>query len=344
LVKRIESRIQTMPPPINGYVTGAPVLVSTAVDEIAGGQVVTIGAALVVVFLLLSALFTSFRVGLLALLPNVIPIFIYFGALGFAGVPLSPTTSLIACIVLGIAVDDTLYYFARFNADAQRLASERKATISALRTVIRPVTYSSIALVLGFLVLTASGLQNQAQFGALAAFTIAVAWFADLTFTPALASGIRIVTLWDVLRLDLGREPQKSIPLFADLSLRQARVFALLSHIQNCKKGERIMSEGDRAGDIYVVIDGELTAWVHRDGEHVDLSTMRRGAVMGEVGHFAKRRTANVDAVTDVRLLRFDNEDLERLRRRSPRIAALVFRNLNRIQAQRLAQTTQMLR
>jgi len=293
---------------------------------------------------LLSALFTSFRVGLLALLPNIIPIFLYFGTLGFSGVPLSPTTSLIACIVLGIAVDDTLYYFARFNADAQRLASERKATVSALRTVIRPVTYSSVALVLGFLVLTASGLQNQVQFGALAAFTIAVAWLADLTFTPALASGVRIVTLWDVLRLDLGREPQKSIPLFADLSLRQARVFALLSHIQHCKAGERVMSEGDRAGDIYVVIDGQLRAWVRRKGEDVDLSQMRRGAVMGEVGHFAKRRTANVDAVSDVRLLRFDNDDLERLRRRSPRIAALVFRNLNRIQAQRLAQTTQMLR
>lgn len=344
LAQRIEQQISQFPEPVTGRVTGTAVLVSNAVDEIAGGQIITIGAALTVVFLLLSGLFTSFRVGFLALLPNIIPIFLYFGMLGFVGVPLSPTTSLIACIVLGIAVDDTLYYLARFNTDAQRMASESKATVSALRTVIRPVTYSSAALVMGFLVLTFSSLQNQVQFGALAAFTIAVAWVADLTFTPALASGVRIVTLWDVLRLDLGREPQKTIPLFADLSLRQARVFALLSNVQRFKAGDRVMSEGDRAGDIYVVIDGELKAWVHREGEDVNLSSMRRGAVMGEVGHFAKRRTANVDAVSDVRLIRFDNQDMERLRRRSPRIAALVFRNLNRIQAQRLAQTTQMLR
>lgn len=345
LVARIDQRMAaTLPAGISGRVTGTPVLISNAVAAISGGQVKTIGAALLVVFLLLSALFTSFRVGALALLPNIIPIFLYFGVLGFTGVPLGPTTSLIACIVLGIAVDDTLYYFARFNGDARRLASERKATVSALRNIIRPVTYSSFALVLGFTVLTASGLQNQVQFGALAAFTIAVAWLADLTFTPALASGVRVVTLWDILRLDLGSAPQKTIPLFADLSLRQARVFALLSTIQRCKAGERLMSEGDKAGDIYVIIDGELLAWVHRKGEDVELSRMRRGTVMGEVGHFARRRTANVDAVTDARLLRFDNDDLERLRRRSPRIAALVFRNLNRIQAERLVQTTQMLR
>lgn len=345
LVTRVERQLQaTLPADISGRVTGTPVLVSNAVAAVSGGQVKTIGAALLAVFLLLATLFTSFRIGLLALLPNIIPIFLYFGALGFTGIPLSPTTSLIACIVLGIAVDDTLYYFARFNADAQRLASERKATMSALRNVIRPVTYSSFALVMGFTVLTASGLQSQAQFGALAAFTIAVAWLADITFTPALASGVRVVTLWDILRLDLGREPQKTIPLLAGLSLRQARVFALLSTIQRCKAGERLLSEGDKAGDIFVVIDGELCAWVHRNGEDVELSHMRRGAVLGEVGHFAKRRTANVDAITDVRLLRFGNDDLERLRRRSPRIAALVFRNLNRVQAQRLAQTTQMLR
>jgi CRP-like cAMP-binding protein len=66
--------------------------------------------------------------------------------------------------------------------------------------------------------------------------------------------------------------------------------------------------------------------------------------VLGEVGHFSSRRTANVDAVTDGRLLRFGARDLERLRRRSPRTAALAFRNLNRIQAQRLAQVTERLR
>ncbi|MDT0619421.1 MMPL family transporter [Salinisphaera sp. P385] len=340
LVDRIRDRLATLPEPLSGRVTGTPVLLGNVVDDIASGQIVTIGAALLVVFLLLSALFTSFSTGALALLPNLLPVLLYFGALGFSGVTLNPTTSLIACIVLGIAVDDTLYYLARFNNDARRFASESRATVSALRAVLRPVTYTSLALIAGFLMLTTSGLQNQVQFGALAAFTIAVAWLTDVTFTPALASGVKIVTLWDVLRLDLGRAPQDSIPLFADLKLRQARIFALLSEIQQSPAGERVIAEGDEAGDIFVVIDGELRVWVEREDQQVELQRLRRGAVLGEVGHFARRRTANVDAVTDVRLLRFDSDDLEQLRRRYPRTAALVFRNLNRIQAQRLAEAT----
>ncbi|MEQ8800049.1 MAG: MMPL family transporter [Phycisphaerales bacterium] len=340
LVERIRDRLATLPEPLSGRVTGTPVLLGNAVDDIASGQIVTIGAALLVVFLLLSALFTSFSTGALALLPNLLPVLLYFGALGFSGVTLNPTTSLIACIVLGIAVDDTLYYLARFNNDARRFASESRATVSALRAVLRPVTYTSLALIAGFLMLTTSGLQNQVQFGALAAFTIGVAWLTDVTFTPALASGVKIVTLWDVLRLDLGRAPQDSIPLFADLKLRQARIFALLSEIQQSPAGERVIAEGDEAGDIFVVIDGELRVWIEREDQQVELQRLRRGAVLGEVGHFARRRTANVDAVTDVRLLRFDSDDLEQLRRRYPRTAALVFRNLNRIQAQRLAEAT----
>lgn len=344
LVARIRARLATLPEPLSGRVTGSPVLVSNAVAEIAGGQAVTIGAALLVVFLLLSALFTSPWIGALALLPNLLPVLVYFGILGFAGITLNPTTSLIACIVLGIAVDDTLYYLARFNNDARRYVSEARATVSALRAVIRPVTYTSLALVMGFLTLTTSGLENQVQFGALAALAIAAAWLTDMTFTPALASGVRIVTLWDVLRLDLGRQPQASIPLFAGLKLRQARIFALMSNIEHVGAGERVLSEDDEAREIYVVIDGELRVWVHRDGQDVELARLQRGEVIGEVGHFGLRRTANVAAVTSARLLRFSADDLERLRRRYPRTAALVFRNLNRIQASRLAEATKRLR
>jgi CRP-like cAMP-binding protein len=70
---------------------------------------------------------------------------------------------------------------------------------------------------------------------------------------------------------------------------------------------------------------------------------MGRGDVVGEVALFAARRTADVDALSDVRLLGFGDDDLERVRRRHPRIAATVFLNLNRIQAERLSRNTQRL-
>lgn len=344
VVDAVESELARLDPAMSGRVTGTPVLVSDAVDAITGGQFLTVGVALAVVFLLLWGLFTSARSGALALVPNVIPVLVYFGVLGYSGIPLNPTTSLVACIVLGIAVDDTLYYFARFNQDARRLASESRATVSALRSVLRPVTYSSAALIAGFIALSFSSLQNQAQFGALAAFTLGIAWIIDVTFTPALAAGVRIVTLWDVLRLDLGERPQASIPLFEDMSLRRARLFALIANLEPVRAGECVLREGEQGSEMYVVIDGELRVWVDREGQAIELARLQRGAVLGEVGHFSSRRTANVDAVTDGRLLRFGARDLERLRRRSPRTAALAFRNLNRIQAQRLAQVTERLR
>ena len=60
-------------------------------------------------------------------------------------------------------------------------------------------------------------------FGALAAATLAIAWLVDITITPALTAGAKVVTFWDILRLDLGPDPQNVIPLFEGLSGRSKR-------------------------------------------------------------------------------------------------------------------------
>jgi len=343
LVGRMEQRLAQLPPPLNGRVTGSPVLAMRTVNALGSGQWQSLAIATAVILGLLAMLFTSLRAGLIALLPNIIPTFVYFGVLGWTGIGLNPTTSLIACIVLGVAVDDTIHYMARFNRDAREKADEAAAVESALSGTLRPVTLNMLALCLGFLVLTASELQNQVQFGALAAFTLAVGWLMDLTLTPALGSYVRIVTLWDLVRLDLGKNPQHTIPLMSGLTHREARIFALMSRLEQHAAGARIITQGDPSKDMYVIVDGELQAWIERDGQKRALSTMTRGATLGETGFFGQRRTANVDTLSAARVLRFDSQDLERLRGRYPRIAATVFRNLNRIQAERLARTTAML-
>ncbi|HUS24229.1 MAG TPA: MMPL family transporter [Candidatus Binatia bacterium] len=343
LVERIEERLAQLPPPLSARVTGGAVLATRTVGDIVSGQAqsVIIGAA--AIWLLMSMLFTSVRAGLLAMLPTLIPVAVYFGALALFRIDLSPTTSLIATIVLGITVDESFHFLARFNTVAREKASEQAALKQALGDMIRPVTLNTVALCLGFLAFVFGELHNQAQFGLLAAFTLLMAWVADLTVLPALGSLMRIVTLWDMLQLDLGRSPQHTIPMFSGLSLRQARLFALLSKLESHPAGARVIREGDWSRDMYVIVDGELEAWVDRDGERRPLATMGRGATMGEGGFFGQRRTANVDTLSPARLLRFDSQDLERLRERYPKIAATVFRNINRIQAERLARMTAML-
>lgn len=343
-LQRLQSQIDRMPDSIHVEPTGSTVLATRAVGAVASGHLLSVIIATVVIFLLLTVLFTSARAALIATIPNLIPVAVYFGTLGLLHIPLNPTTSLIASIVLGIAVNDTVHFLARFNDDARHQGKEAGAVKSALSAVLRPITLATIALCSGLLLLTTSELHGQAQFGALAAFTLAVAWLADMTLTPALGSRLRIVTLWDLVRLDLGPSPQHTIPLLSGLSLRQARLFALTARLENHPAGTLIIREGAFARDIFVVIDGTVEVWVDREGERKVLSTMTRGSVLGEAGLFGQRRTANVDTVTPVRVLRFDSQDLERLRIRYPRVAATVLRNLNRVQAERIARMTAMLR
>lgn len=341
-ITRLEQRLAQLPQPLDARVTGSSAIATRTVNEMASGHLESIAIATFAIWIMLSVMFTSWRAGLIAALPNLVPVLTYFAALGMMGISLNPTTSLIACIVLGIAVNDTVHFLARFNADARELGDEKKALRTSMSAVLRPISLATIALCLGFICFAGSELRTQVQFGALASFTLAVAWLADMTLTPALGSRLRIVTLWDLLRLDLGHSPQHTIPLFNGLSLRQARVFALLSKLEKVGEGDRIIKEGDLARDMFVIVDGTVEAWVERGGEKKVLSSMSRGAVLGETGYFGQRRTANVDAVTPVRLLRFDSQDLERLRLRYPKIAATLYRNLNRVQAERIARMTAM--
>ena len=153
LVDRIEARLAQLPNGLGATVTGNVVLFGESLDDLVGGQWSSLLAAFAMIYACLAALFTSLRAGLLALFPNLVPIALYYGALGFLGIPLNPWTSVVGSIALGIAADDTIHYMARFNLEARRLADERRAVRAALRGVIRPVTLTLIGLCLGFAVL-----------------------------------------------------------------------------------------------------------------------------------------------------------------------------------------------
>jgi predicted RND superfamily exporter protein len=341
LINRVEMRLAGLPEHIEATVTGNPVLTNALIDRIARGQVYSMLGALVLIYGVLIILFSDRLTALIALVPNVVPIAAYFAALAVSGITLNPTTSVIAPMALGIAVDDTIHYLTRFQDEAKRLANERRATVTALRSVGWPITITSISICTGFLVFTTSDLPNQVQLGALGAFTLAVAWLLEFTLTPAICAGLRVVTLWDTLTLDLGEDPQESIrAIFAGLSSRQCRIVALMVSLRTIPAGRRLMTTGEVGRDMYVVIDGRLRVWEERDGHELQREVSGRGDVLGEVTFFVpgRRRTANVDVFEDARLLRFTPSNLERLSRRYPRIASQVFRNLNEFQAERLAQ------
>jgi predicted RND superfamily exporter protein len=343
LVTRINAQLAHFPGHIKATVTGNPVLINETLSDIVTGQAKSVGLALVIVYGILALMFTSARIGFIALIPNLIPVAVYFGSLGFFGISLNPSTSLIAPMVLGIAIDDTIHYFARFSREVKRYADDKKATIAALKTVGRPVTYTSVGLCLGFLVLMTSELSMQVEVGIMASYALAVAWLSDFILTPALCSSVRITTLWDVLTLDLGEDPHKSIPLLNGLRKSQARIVAIMSRVIEVPAGKRIIRDGEKGSEMYVVVDGKLNATIDGANGPVELATYTRGDVVGEAGLFYENRTANVDTLEDSRLLCITQENLDRLGRRYPYIATKVFRNLVRILATRLFKTTHRL-
>jgi len=340
LVAAIEARLDELPPHLTGHVTGNSVLINKTSDDIAYGQAVSLGLAGIIIYGMLCLLFMSFRIGFLALIPNALPVVVYFGILGVTGITLNTTTGLVACLVLGIAVDDTIHFLVRFNSAAKKLADETKGVVEALWAVGRPVTYTSAALCLGFLAIgVTSTLQNQREFGVLAAFTLGVAWLVDIVFTPALAARMRVVTLWDVLTLDLGEAPQRAIPLFQGMSQSQARIAALMTSILHYPAGHELTRTGEEADDMFVVIDGKLSVTVPTKDGSMEVP-LGRGDVIGEVGFFHGKRSADVRVAEPATLLRLTHENLARLQKRYPRIGAQIYRNLNHVLAERLAHST----
>lgn len=341
LVERIEARMSELPEHIEAGVTGNTVVLAQSIDAIANGQIESLSIAAVFIYLILAILFGSARMGFVGLIPNILPVLLFFGLLGLTGVPLNATTGLIACVVLGIAVDDTIHFMTRFNIEARERADEKQGALAALNSVARPVTITTVGLCLGFLVFTTGELRNQTEFGALAALVLAFAWAVDMTFTPALCSGLHIVTLWDALTYDLGENPQESIPIFAGLTKAQARITALVTSVVKHPAGTPVFRAGDVGDALCVVIEGELRVSLKTtDGRSVELARAHRGDVVGEIGLYHGKRTADVEALTDVRLLRLDANNLKRLRRRYPRIGAQVLWNLSGVMANRLANAT----
>ena len=340
LVERIEQRLALLPGHLRGRVTGSSVILAQTMDEITRGQILSLSGALLIIFIILAILFGSLKVGAIALIPNLLPIAIFFGLLGLTGITLNLATSLVATVALGIAVDDSIHYFSRFNSESRKLANEEQGVEKAIAGVIRPVTFTTAALCAGFLSLVVSDLRNQVEFGLMAAVTLFIAWLVDLIVSPALSSGLRFVTLWEVLAIDLGTDPHKKIPLFAGLTHREARIAALFGKIESFAPAERILTFGEIGHEVCIVVEGVVVAQVEREEGNRVLRAIHQGELFGEVALFTGTRTANIDAMTHVRVLRLNRESLERIQNRYPKIAAQIFWNLTGTVSERLVDVT----
>ncbi len=175
-----------LPEGVRAAVTGNTLLLAHSADGIARGQPRTMGLAALAIFTLVALSFGSLRLGAVAMLPNLIPVVIYFGILGFGVAPLSLPTSLIGSVALGIAIDDTVHFLVRYGSERRRGLSPEQAAVLCGRRVGRPIAITSFMLMAGFLVVALSGFATLRQFGVLSAATMGVCLVNDLVLLPAL--------------------------------------------------------------------------------------------------------------------------------------------------------------
>lgn len=330
------------PPEIEVRPTGSLILMNEATEDIVWGQVESLGFALVVIFIVLSFMFLSVKVGFLSLLPNILAILIFFGVMGWMGVTLNLGTSIIASIAIGIAVEDAIRYLARLSSEIQATHDQELAIFQTVATVGKPIIYASAALGLGFLTLLFSNFVPIQKFGLLTAITIAAAFVNDLVLLPALLATTRIITLWDVIALRLGENPHRTIPLFAGLRPSQAKIVTLMGELKTFPRGQPIIRQGETGNEMYVLINGTANVFINSTVQRRMVRTLGRGDVFGEMGLIRHHeRTADVVANEDVEVIAVDERFLDRMQRRYPRIGAKIFLNIAKILSDRLQEVQQ---
>jgi predicted RND superfamily exporter protein len=197
-VRELEARIEAvlaeepLPPGFHVDVTGNTILLSRSADGIAAGQPRTVSVAAVAILLLVTGSLRSLRLGLVAMIPNAVPVLLFFGALGWGVAPLSLPTSLIASIALGIAIDATAHYLVRYRSERLQGCGPIDAVLRTSGAVGPPIAIAAVTLFCGFAVVAFSEFATLRQFGLLSAATMAVCAATDLLLLPAVLVRTRL--------------------------------------------------------------------------------------------------------------------------------------------------------
>jgi len=187
-------------------VGGSIILNAMAVQRVAWGIMKSFGLAVLVIALIMVILFRSFKMGLIAMIPNLLPLLFILGFMGWAKIDFNIGTSIVICVAIGIAVDDTIHFLVRYLYELRqtnhylvrsitgvRITEGQKQSIfTAMRHVGRPIVFTSVAIFCGFLILGLSEFLPIAFFGILTAITMVYCLVCDLIILPILLSSISI--------------------------------------------------------------------------------------------------------------------------------------------------------
>lgn len=149
-------------------------------------QLISITVIYLVIFLLMTFLFKSIKAGIVSLIPNLFPVAAVLLAFYWLSLPFYASTVIVLAAVLGLAVDDTIHIMFAYKNSFEEYKNTHQSIIKAICLQVRPVTITSMTLVVGVAALLFSSLKGVMHFSLLLIIGVVFAWIADLVVTPFL--------------------------------------------------------------------------------------------------------------------------------------------------------------
>jgi len=171
--------------------TGALPVMTQTLENVIHGMVRSYGLALLIITPLMVLLLGNLRTGLLSMVPNLVPILLTLGVMGWLGLTLDLFALLVGGIAIGLAVDDTIHFMHNFRRYHDHGEDVDAAVRETLRTAGQAMLVTTLVLTLGFLGFALSSMRNLRFFGLMVGFALSVAFLADVILSPAL---VRVAT------------------------------------------------------------------------------------------------------------------------------------------------------
>jgi len=173
-------------PNLDVEITGTFAMMMRLADDLSRNQFKSLAIAAVVISSLLMVTLGSLQAGAMSIVPNLIPATLAFGLMGLLGIPLDTDTLMIAPLIIGIAVDDTIHFISHYRMSLAENNNMQLALVDAIKEVGQAVTFTTLILGLGFFMLAFSDYLGLAKIGGFGSLAIFVALLCDLLFFPAL--------------------------------------------------------------------------------------------------------------------------------------------------------------
>jgi hypothetical protein len=187
--ERLQQKIDKEFPKENYHVsmTGKALVFLKGTNYLIHNLVISLSLAIFLIAIFMAFLFRSFKMILISLIPNIFPLLITAGLMGYLGIPIKPSTILVFSIAFGISVDDTIHFLAKYRQELKANNWRIKQSVyNALRETGVSMLYTSIVLFFGFLVFTASSFGGTIALGGLVSVTLLFAMVSNLLLLPSL--------------------------------------------------------------------------------------------------------------------------------------------------------------